>query len=169
MSSFTAREFRDALSTFANGVSIVTARDGDGDPVGMTASSFTSVSMDPPLILWCPSKTALSAQAFYDAEHFAVHVLSTDQADLSNRFATTGTDKFAGLEWSGDAQGVPKLAEALARFECVQHAVYEGGDHWVILGEVTRFEHASGQGLIHVGGGYASASPLKPNSRDATE
>lgn len=169
MSKFTGREFRDALATFATGVTIVTARDGQGVPVGMTASSFSSVSMEPPLILWSAAKTALSAIAFHDAPHFAVHVLSKEQADLSNRFAETGIDKFAGLDWKADARDVPKLPEALARFECTQYAVYEGGDHWIIVGEVTSFEKADGTGLIHVGGGYASASPLNPASQQAAE
>jgi len=84
------RKFRDALSTFATGVTIVTARDAAGEPVGMTASSFNSVSMDPPLVLWSVTKTALSASAFKAAAHWAVHVLSTDQVELSNRFASSG-------------------------------------------------------------------------------
>ncbi|WP_198008676.1 flavin reductase family protein [Ahrensia sp. R2A130] len=169
MSNFTDREFRDALSTFGTGVTIVTARDGDGAPVGMTASSFSSVSMNPPLVLWSAAKKALSGEAFRDAQHFAVHVLHTEQSDLSNRFAKTGTDKFSGLDWNGDANSVPELPDVLARFECSQYAVYEGGDHWIIVGEVTSFEHMSGKGLLHVAGGYASARTLRPSSSEAAE
>jgi 3-hydroxy-9,10-secoandrosta-1,3,5(10)-triene-9,17-dione monooxygenase reductase component len=159
--TFSGRDFRDALSSFATGVTIVTARDAAGQPIGMTASSFNSVSVDPPLVLWSVTKTAFSAQAFRDAKHFSIHVLKTTQTEMSGRFAKPGTDKFAGLEIGETAEGVPTLPEALARFDCRQWAVYEGGDHWILVGEVLDLALEKGQGLVFSGGSYARAETLQ--------
>ncbi len=159
--SFSGRDFRDALSSFATGVTIVTARDGEGQPVGMTASSFNSVSVDPPLVLWSVTKTALSAPAFRDAQHFSIHVLKTTQTETSGRFAKPGTDKFAGLQIGETENGVPILPEALTRFDCRQWAVYEGGDHWILVGEVLDLSLEKGQGLVFSGGSYARAETLQ--------
>ncbi|MEM8750425.1 MAG: flavin reductase [Pseudomonadota bacterium] len=160
---FSARDLRDALSRFATGITIITATDAAGEPVGMTASSFNSVSMDPPLILWSVTKTALSAQAFHDAKHFAVHVLARDQMDLSNRFAKSGTDKFSGLKLDYCANGVPLLSETAARFDCQQWAVYEGGDHWIIVGQVLGISSSNDDPLVFANGTYAIANPLRPD------
>lgn len=169
MSSFTSREFRDALSAFATGVTIVTAKDASGHRVGMTASSFNSVSMEPPLVLWSVTKTSHSAEAFRAAEHFCIHVLSTDQTALSNRFAKSGADKFAGLEVGESKGGAPTLPGALARFDCKTWAVYEGGDHWIIVGEVQDLERAEdGQGLVFSAGSYAMAVPLTATGANAS-
>lgn len=157
---FSPRDFRNALSCFATGVTVVTARDSRWEPVGMTASSFNSVSVDPPLILWSVTKTARSAIAFKSAERFAVHVLAMDQTDLSNTFAKTGGDKFAGVTFADDSDGVPILPNTAARFDCQQWAVYEGGDHWIIVGEVLSFETAEREGLVFGGGTYSMAAPL---------
>lgn len=157
---FSSRDFRDALSSFATGVTIVTATDADNNPVGMTASSFNSVSTEPPLILWSVTKTAQSAPAFKAAEHFAVHVLATDQTDLSNKFAKSGADKFGDTSYSIDAAGVPILDNTAARFDCKTWEIYEGGDHWIIVGEVLAIESAKKEGLVFGGGTYAIASPL---------
>ena len=158
---FDPRAFRTALGKFATGVTIVTARDADGQPVGMTANSFNSVSLDPPLVLWSVDRHALSAPAFRAAERFAIHVLADDQADLSNRFARKGEDKFAGLDWAW-SDGVPRLSGALATFECSTRAVHEGGDHEIIVGRVERFAARDGDGLVFAAGGYATAEPLRP-------
>ena len=167
---FSSRDLRDALSKFATGVTIVTSVDGDGRPVGMTASSFNSVSMDPPLVLWSVTKTALSATAFKEARHFAVHVLASDQMDLSNRFAKSGADKFDGLEFGTNSHGMPALAGALTRFDCRTWATYEGGDHWIIVGEVEDIASQTGEGLVFCGGSYATASsiqgPVMSNGQD---
>lgn len=162
---FTSRQLRDGFARFATGVTIVTAQDSLGEPVGMTASSFNTVSLDPPLILWCPSKSALSGPAFRDARHFAIHVLAQDQGELSSRFATKGTDKFEGLEgWHEDGKGVPHLENCMVRFECRQWAVHEGGDHWIVVGEVlSLYEGTKGmdtEGLIFRQGRYAHAVDL---------
>ena len=158
--SFSSRDFRDALSSFATGVTIVTATDSDDNPIGMTASSFNSVSTEPPLILWSVTKAAKSAPAFKAAEHFAIHVLATDQADLSNKFAKSGADKFGDTSFSINAAGVPILNDTAARFDCKTWEIYEGGDHWIIVGEVLAIESAKKEGLVFGGGTYAIASPL---------
>ncbi len=161
-----SRILRDALSSFATGVTIVTTADQAGEPVGMTASSFNSVSMDPPLILWSVTKTALSAPIFQQAKHFSVHVLAADQMTLSNRFARSGADKFEGVDYQLDDQGVPLLSGALTRFDCRTWSVYEGGDHWIIVGEVTNMEANKGEGLVFSGGSYATATTIQPPNPD---
>jgi 3-hydroxy-9,10-secoandrosta-1,3,5(10)-triene-9,17-dione monooxygenase reductase component len=156
-----ARDFRDALSSFATGVTIVTAREEGGKPVGMTCSSFNSVSMDPPLVLWSVTKTARSAPSFKSAQHFAVHVLAFDQTDISNRFARSGEDKFSNTDHSFDSNNVPIIAGAASRFDCKQWAVHDGGDHWIIIGEVLNFKRSKKEGLVFAGGSYATASPIQ--------
>jgi len=157
---FTARDFRDALSTFATGVTIVTTQDAQGGPVGMTASSFNSVSTEPPLVLWSVAKTAFSAPIFKSAKFFAIHVLATDQTDLSNQFARSGEDKFANIDYAQDENGVPVLTGCATRFDCRSWAVYEGGDHWVIVGQVETIDRAKKEGLVFGGGAYSIAAPL---------
>ena len=153
---------RNALSSFATGVTIITTIDGAGEPVGMTASSFNSVSMDPPLILWSVTKTALSAPVFERADYFTVHVLAADQMALSNRFAKSGEDKFAGLEYQTNQFGIPQLPGALTLFDCKTWSVYEGGDHWIIVGEVLDMIAEKGEGLVFSGGSYATAASISP-------
>lgn len=162
-----SRALRDALSSFATGVTIVTTSDSAGEPIGMTASSFNSVSMDPPLILWSVTKTAHSAPVFQKANHFSVHVLAADQMALSNRFARSGTDKFDGVDYMVDPNGVPHIAGVLTRFDCRTWSVYEGGDHWIIVGEVQDMETQSGEGLVFSGGSYATAATIQPPNPDA--
>jgi len=159
--TFDAREFRDALSAFATGVTIVTAKNADGESVGMTASSFNSVSMDPPLVLWSVTKKAMSAPAFKDAQYFAIHVLGADQIDISNRFATSGADKFGDTNHTIDNNCVPIIPDCASRFDCKQYAVHDGGDHWIILGQVLNFERAKKQSLVFAGGSYATAWPIQ--------
>ncbi len=158
---FSSRDLRDALSTFATGVTIVTSVDGSDAPIGMTASSFNSVSMDPPLILWSVTKSALSALAFKQATHFAVHILSSDQVALSNRFAKTGEDKFSGTDYTTNQHGVPLLSHCACRFDCSTWATYEGGDHWIIVGRVEAITRANTESLVFSAGAYSTASPLR--------
>lgn len=160
------RALRDALSSFATGVTIVTTCDSNAEPIGMTASSFNSVSMDPPLILWSVTKTALSAPIFRNASRFAVHVLAANQMELSNRFARSGADKFDGVEYQLDTDGIPQLAGVLTRFDCNTWSVYEGGDHWIIVGEVKNMESTKGEGLVFSGGSYATANTIQPPAPD---
>ena len=151
----TTRAFRDALGSFATGVTIATTRDADGAPVGVTASSFNSVSLDPPLVLWSLAKGALSRGAFSGSGHFAIHVLAAGQQDLSDRFARSGADKFADIAWSDGLLASPLFENCAARFECRTAHEYEGGDHIILVGEVVRFEARDVAPLLFHAGGYA--------------
>jgi flavin reductase (DIM6/NTAB) family NADH-FMN oxidoreductase RutF len=130
------RAFRNALGQFATGVTIVTVASDDG-PVGIVANSFASVSMDPPLVLWSPDRGSRRYPYFANAQHYAIHVLSADQADLCQ---TVAKDMHAlqALDIAVNSEGVPLFSGALARFECVRHAVYDGGDHDIVVGRVLR-------------------------------
>lgn len=130
------RRFREALGRFATGVTVVTALGARG-PVGITANSFTSVSLEPPLVLWCAALSSQRWPAFRDAVAWAVHVLGAEQLDLCLRF-TKGGEGFAGLPQTRNHDGVPVLPGAAARFDCRAHAVHEGGDHAILVGEVAR-------------------------------
>lgn len=152
-----ARQFRDALGTFATGVTIVTTRDAANIDIGITANSFNSVSLDPPLILWSLAKNSLSLPAFMRAPHFAVHILAADQDALSNRFARRGQDKFSELKISRGMSDIPLLTECAARFQCQTAFRYEGGDHVIFVGEVKEFEHSNRPPLLYHGGHYALA------------
>ena len=148
------RALRSALGAFATGVTIVTTRTGEGADVGLTANSFSSVSLDPPMVLWSLAKTSSSIEAFRTAIHFAVHVLAADQDDMSGRFATRGIDKFAGLKVGRGPGDVPLLEGCTARFECRTAFQYEGGDHVIFVGEVVNLTHSERPPLIFHGGRY---------------
>ena len=148
----TARAFRDALGRFATGVTVVTCKSELG-PLGITANSFASLSLDPPLVLWSPARASRRFQAFVDARHYAIHVLSKRQQDLCEHFATQGHD-FSGLTWSANTQDVPLFEDCLARFECRRHAIHDGGDHAIIVGHVEAAELSDGEPLLFAGGRY---------------
>lgn len=152
------RAFRNALGSFATGVTIATTLDAGGQPVGVTASSFNSVSLDPPLVLWSVAKANMSRAAFCDSGHFAVHVLAKDQAELSNRFAKSGGDKFAGLNWQKGAADSPILADYAALFQCRTRHQYDGGDHIIMVGEVLDFHAQDRAPLLFHAGRYAALS-----------
>ncbi len=160
------REFRTALSSFATGVTVVTAASADGIDAGMTASSFNSVSMNPPLVLWSVTKTAGSAEIFRHARHYAIHVLAADQQALAMRFATTGIDKFDGVAVTHDPHGVPVLEHCVARFDCRQWAVYEGGDHWIIVGEVLGLHKANADTLVFCEGAFGTVNSIRQPELD---
>lgn len=131
-----ARRFRDVLGRFASGVTVVTTMSG-GEPVGLTCQSFSSVSLDPPLVLFIPARTARSWPLIQRSGRFCVNFLAAGQAELSNQMASRGVDKFAGVSWTPAPQsGSPMLAGALAHLDCAIHAVHEAGDHYVVLGRV---------------------------------
>jgi len=132
------RTLRDALGCFATGVTVVTCLDPDGKPAGLTVNSFTSVSLDPPLLLVCLAKSALSTAALIEAEHFAVNVLQTGQRPASIRFSTRDEDRFGTTRWSCGEAGAPILEESLGVFECDRHAVHEAGDHHILVGQVVK-------------------------------
>lgn len=154
-----SKDFRSALGSFATGVTIVTTVAPDGSDVGMTANSFNSVSMDPPLVLWSIGKNALSQPAFASAGHFAVHILASDQQALSDRFARRGEDKFAGLDLERGPGNAPLLADCAARFKCRTAYRYEGGDHDIIVGEVLEFDHFDKHPLVFHRGKYSAVAP----------
>lgn len=133
-----ARTLRDALGCFATGVTILTAKDEAGAPIGLTANSFTSVSLDPPLLLACIATTATSADVFRIADHFAVNVLHIGQQPASIRFSRRGEDRFGATPWESGLNGTPVLTGSLATFECTRHAVHDGGDHIILIGQVER-------------------------------
>ena len=154
--TFDNHRLRSALRLFVTGMTVITARSADGEPVGMTANSFNSVSLDPPLILWALALSARSKPIFEAAEHFAVHILREDQSELARRFAQAGYDKFAGLDLIGSADGPPLLENCAARLNCRTYAQHPGGDHIIILGEVLAIDSdAAAQPLVYHGGRYA--------------
>ena len=158
---FTKQEFRVALGMFATGVTIVTARDAAGAPVGLTANSFNSVSLDPPLVLWSLSRQAGSMSAFTAGSHYAVHILAADQRALAERFAQRHADRFEGLDVAEGAGGAPLLAGAAAVFECFNRSRYDEGDHIIFVGEVERCRHREGASpLIFHGGRFFTELPL---------
>ncbi|HEY6514933.1 MAG TPA: flavin reductase [Steroidobacteraceae bacterium] len=152
-----ALRFRSALGAFATGVTIVTTRDAEGRDVGLTANSFNSVSLDPPMVLWSLAKNARSLPAFLAASHFAVHVLAADQDGLSQRFSARGSDKFAGLDLERGPAQVPLLRGCSARFQCRTAFRHEGGDHVIFVGAVESFDQSDRAPLIFHGGRYALA------------
>lgn len=132
------RTLRDALGSFATGVTVVTCVDGEGQPFGLTVNSFTSVSLDPPLLLVCISKRTRCAPELAAAPHFAVNVLQTGQQPASIRFSTRVEDRFGVTRWATGETGAPLLMDSLAVFECERHSLHDGGDHDILLGRVIR-------------------------------
>ena len=151
---FDPHAFRNALGSFATGVTIVTARDAGGRPVGLTANSFNSVSLDPPMVLWSLSLESRSLPVFRDAENWAVHILAADQQGMSDRFAKPGLGKFEGLALADGPEGAPLIEGCAARFGCRARFEYEGGDHAIFLGEVIDFDRREAEPLIYHGGQY---------------
>ena len=142
----TQRMFRDCLGRFASGVTVVTTNSVDGF-IGMTANSFSSVSMEPPLVLWCPAKTSSRFGYFAQTSHFAIHVLDADQQDVALAFAKSAR-AFDGLAVETNANGVPILSNCLARFECATHALHDAGDHAIMVGHVRSAAFREGAPLI---------------------
>lgn len=150
-----ARALRSALSAFATGVTVVTTLGRNDELIGNTANSFSSVSLDPPLVLWSLARSALSFEAYQKARHFAVNVLREGQEELSHRFAKSSSQKWQGVRYESWDTGCPIIPDALAVFECRKIHVYDGGDHAIFLGEVLRFEHnPHGKPLVFWRGGY---------------
>ena len=152
--------FRRALGNFATGITVVTARAPDGSRVGVTANSFNSVSLDPPLILWSIDKRSASFEVFSAASHFAVNVLAADQVSLSNHFARPAPDKFAHVAFEQGLGGAAILPDCSAVFECERHACVDGGDHWILLGRVERFTDAGRPPLLYHQGSYSLVMPM---------
>jgi len=152
---FNPKAFRRALGNFATGVTIITTRTSDGTNIGVTASSFNSLSMDPPLILWSSMKETPSCKAFESASHFAVNILSSDQMEMSNRFARQQEDKFEGVEWQEGIGGAPIFPECAGRFQCEAYDKLDGGDHWIFVGKVLAFDDFGRSPLCFHQGSYS--------------
>lgn len=154
------REFRHALGTFTTGVTIITTRGPDGSPVGVTANSFNSVSMDPPLVLWSLARKSQSLAAFENASHWAVHILAHDQDQLSGRFARSvpGSEKFDGVDHEEGMGSTPLLPGCTSRMQCRTAHIYDGGDHIILVGEVLTFDKCDTPPLVFQRGGYAIAT-----------
>lgn len=133
------KQFRNALGSFATGVTIITTCDDTGEAIGITANSFNSLSLDPPLVLWSIGVKAFSYPAFAKAKHFIVHVLAADQQALSDRFSRPSTEKFNGVTYAHGLGGVPLFPGCAAVFECSTERCVEGGDHVIMIGRVERF------------------------------
>jgi flavin reductase (DIM6/NTAB) family NADH-FMN oxidoreductase RutF len=131
---------RKAFSMFSTGITIVTAIDKDKNPIGMTVNSFSSVSLDPPLVLWSIGKKQPSYESFLDAKGYAVNILSNKQIKLCNHFASSLENKFDNIDWKLSKNGFPIIADTLAWFDCVKWNDYAGGDHKILVGEVTSFD-----------------------------
>lgn len=157
-----SREFRNALGQFATGVTIITTRDNNGAPVGVTVNSFNSVSLEPKLVLWSLAKKSYSLDSFTNAERFTIHVLAADQQELSNRFAKGSAEKFNSVAYTHGLGEVPLLSGCAAAFECRNIERIDGGDHYIFLGQVDRFYVEERPVLLFYKGAYTRAHADKP-------
>ncbi|MGF6653992.1 flavin reductase (DIM6/NTAB) family NADH-FMN oxidoreductase RutF [Paraburkholderia youngii] len=156
--AFDIVDFRRALGAFVTGVTVVTTVQADGSPRGFTANSFTSVSLDPPLILVCVAKTAASYAVFSDTHRFAASVLAEDQKHVSGVFASKAADKFAQVPWSTRKTGAPVMDGSAASFDCTTHQVVDAGDHIILIGRVVDFVQTSSSPLGYCRGAYVNFS-----------
>jgi flavin reductase (DIM6/NTAB) family NADH-FMN oxidoreductase RutF len=159
--AFSQREFRASLAMFATGVTIVTARTPAGVLVGLTANSFNSVSLQPPLVLWSLAQAAGSMPALSAGSHYAINILAADQKALAEQFASGRADRWDGVAYTEGASGAPLLDGAAAHFECFNRSRYEEGDHVIFVGEVERCGHRAGASpLLFHGGRFYTEHPL---------
>ena len=149
-----AREIRNVMGHFATGVTVITTKDRTGKPFGLTVNSFTSLSLNPPLVVVCVDKTVDCYSCFDETKVFAVNVLSEDQEELSRRFATKGIEKFAGIQWRMGEHGSPLLDGVIGTIECKVTRSYEGGDHTIFLGEILSATAKGDRPLIFFKGKY---------------
>lgn len=165
--SHDSRQLRNALGRFPTGVTVITTAGVDGKREGLTANSFSALSLDPPLVLWSIVRKSASLPGFLASGHFAINVLASDQSHLSHRFATPSDDKFGGLEVQQGFGGSPLLPGVLASFECQTESTLEGGDHLLFVGRVHRIRYRDGEPLIFNVGKYATALPLRTGSAES--
>jgi flavin reductase (DIM6/NTAB) family NADH-FMN oxidoreductase RutF len=155
------RELRNALGCFATGITVITALDESKAPVGLTANSFTSLSLDPPLVLFCVDRTIKSFQAIHANRHFAVNILREDQENISRQFAKSGADKWSGIKFETWDTGCPILGGCIANLECDVEQVFEGGDHIIVVGKVRRMvfdQDAECRPLLYFKGKYGAVA-----------
>jgi len=146
---------RQCLGKFATGVTVVTCTNAGGNPCGITANSFSSVSLEPPLILWNIAKVSNSIDAYMNADHFVINVLSSGQQALAAHFARSDHTVFNNVEYTLSDDGAPLLHDTLAVFECRTHQIHDIGDHYVVIGEVTAFRSTEANPLLFFGGTYS--------------
>jgi flavin reductase (DIM6/NTAB) family NADH-FMN oxidoreductase RutF len=154
------RGFRSALGSFATGVTVVTARGVSGEPVGITANSFASVSLDPPLVLWSPARSSRRFEAFAAAEHFAIHILAQDQQAACDAFVRA-QGGFDAVSWVEGPEGLPLLEGCLARFLCRREGMLDGGDHAILVGRVWEAARREGAPLVFQSGLYGGFVPAE--------
>ena len=160
-----SRELRNAFGSFATGVTIITTREADGTPRGLTANSFSSVSLEPPLLLVCIAKSALSLRVFQEAPCFSVNILEHSQTDVSRIFASQIADKFDRVPWERGVSDVPLLRGSLARFSCETDRQIDAGDHTILLGKVVDFDYQNGTPLSYFRGQYGTLSIASGNCK----
>lgn len=148
------QRLRRALGSFVTGVTVVTTRNGGGEPIGLTVNSFNAVSLEPPLVLWSLSLRAASFDSFVQSSHFAVNVLAANQAAISETFARTGNDKFANVAWKNGIEQMPLLEDTAASFVCRNTNRYPGGDHLIFVGEVIALKQHRRTPLAYAHGSY---------------
>lgn len=169
---FDPRDFRRALGNFATGVTVITACTPDGVQTGVTANSFNSVSLEPPLVLWSIMKNSGSVEVFDNASHFAVNILAADQIPVSNHFARPADDKFADIEYEKGLGNAPLLQDCSARFQCESYQKLDGGDHWILVGKVVAYDDYGRAPLLYHGGAYSAVIPhagVKPKETEASD
>jgi flavin reductase (DIM6/NTAB) family NADH-FMN oxidoreductase RutF len=158
-SAIDPRDFRNALGTFATGVTIITAMAADGKPYGVTCNSFASVSLNPPLVLWSLGMFSQGLNTFQNASHFTVNILGESQQELANKFAKSSGEKFAGVDWKPGLGNAPILADSVANFQCRAANRYYGGDHIIFLGAVEAYAYNRKEPLLFARGGYGRFVP----------
>ncbi len=154
-------EMRAALANFATGLAVITTLDSQGNPFGMTVNSFNAVSLDPPLVLWSIGLRAHSLQIWRAASSFAVNILAADQEPLCRHFSSRIDDRFAGIDWAPGRDGLPLLAGTVASFECRFWARYPGGDHEIMVGEVTACAHTTAATLVYCQGRMGTLAAIR--------
>ncbi len=159
MSEFDAKELRAAFGSYMTGVTVVTAKSDDGVHVGFTANSFTSVSLNPPLLLVCPGIHLSSFDVFKNTKHFVVNILAEDQEAISNLFASSNADRFSQIKWVEDGFGSPIIEGVAASFSCSTHQQIDSGDHIILIGEVRAFKNNPAKGLGYSSSGYFNLNP----------
>lgn len=153
--SFDTRQLRSALGGFPTGVAVVTTRTAGGEPVGITINSFSSVSLDPPLVLWSLAASSPSLAHFGLGAHHVIHVLAHDQEDLAQRFASRIPDKFDGVAHAINDNNIPLFGDCVATFDCVTHALHAEGDHVIVIARVAALDQRARDPLLFCGGKFA--------------
>lgn len=159
ITSTDARALRNLMGQFATGVTVITTQGADGTPIGLTANSFSSVSLDPALVLWSLDRRSPNLEVFKHVSHFAINILAADQHQLSNQFARPADDKFEGVEFLTCDSGTVVIDGALVTLVCRNYRQYDGGDHIIFIGEIEQFTQADGVPLVFHSGKYQALSP----------